>query len=104
MRTLIQDLRYALRLLAKSPGFTIVALLTLTLGIGATAAIFSVVDAVLLRGLPYRDPDRLVMVYEDASKVGFPYNTPAPGNYSDWKKQNQVFDDVAALDTRVYNL
>jgi putative ABC transport system permease protein len=96
MRTLIQDLRYGLRLLARSPGFTAIALLTLTLGIGATAAIFSVVDAVLLRALPYRDPQRLVSVFEDQSQVGFPRNTPAPGNYAEWKAQTQIFEDAAA--------
>jgi len=99
MRTLIQDLRYGLRLLARSPGFTAIALLTLTLGIGATAAIFSVVDAVLLRALPYRDPQRLVSVFEDASEAGFPRNTPAPANYADWKAQTQIFEDVAAAAT-----
>ena len=96
MRTFIQDLRYGLRLLARSPGFTAIALLTLTLGVGATAAIFSVVDAVLLRALPYRDPQRLVTVFEDDSEVGFPRNTPAPGNYTDWKAQTQIFEDAAA--------
>lgn len=95
MRTFLQDLRYGLRLLARSPAFTAIALLTLTLGIGATAAIFSVVDAVLLR-LPYRAPQRLVTVFEDASEVGFERNTPAPGNYADWKAQTQIFEDVAA--------
>jgi hypothetical protein len=70
-------------MLAKSPGFTAAALVTLTLGIGATAAIFSVVDAVLLRALPFRQPSQLVAVYEDASHVGFPRNTPAPGNFAD---------------------
>src|ERR1039458_8468993 len=99
MRTLIQDLRYGLRLLARSPGFTAIALLTLTLGIGATAAIFSVVDAVLLRALPYRDPQRLVSVFEDISQAGFPRNTPAPGNYADWKAQTQIFEDAAAAAT-----
>ena len=99
MRTLIQDLRYGLRLLSRSPGFTAIALLTLTLGIGATAAIFSVVDAVLLRPLPYRDPQRLVSVFEDISQSGFPRNTPAPGNYADWKAQTQIFEDVAAAGT-----
>jgi hypothetical protein len=96
MRTFIQDLRYGLRLLARSPGFTAIALLTLTLGIGATAAIFSVVDAVLLRALPYREPQRLVSVFEDISEEGFPRNTPAPGNYADWKAQTQIFEDAAA--------
>ena len=108
MRTLFQDLRYGLRLLTRSPGFTAIALLTLTLGIGATAAIFSVVDAVLLRALPYRDPQRLVSVFEDASEMGFPRNTPAPGNYADWKAQTQIFEDVAAAATggkwHVFNL
>jgi len=90
MRTCIQDLRYGLRLLARSPGFTGIALLTLTLGIGATDAIFSVVDAVLLCALPYRDPQRLVSVFEDIGKSGFPRNTPAPGNYAGWKAQTQT--------------
>src|ERR1022692_2128993 len=97
MRTLIQDLRYGLRLLARSPGFTAIALLTLMLGIGATAVIFSVVDAVLLRALPYRDPQRLVSVFEDISQAGFPRNTPAPGNYSDWKAQTQIFNRSSFL-------
>jgi predicted permease len=96
MRTFIQDLRYGLRLLARSPGFTAIALLTLTLGIGATAAIFSVVDAVLLRALPYRDPQRLVSVFEDISQTGFPRNTPAPGNYADFRAQTGIFEDIAA--------
>ncbi len=104
MRTFLQDLRYGLRMLAKSPGFTAAALLTLTLGIGATAAIFSVVDAVLLRALPFRDPRQLVAVYEDVGRWGFPRNTPAPGNYADWKAQTQVFQDVAASAENVYNL
>ena len=85
MRTILQDVRYGFRMLAKSPGFTAAALLTLMLGIGATAAIFSVVDAVLLRALPFRDPAQLVSIFEDDSHVGFPRNTPAPGNYQDWK-------------------
>ncbi|MFL6353947.1 MAG: hypothetical protein ACJ74Z_19145 [Bryobacteraceae bacterium] len=104
MRTIIQDVRYGLRLLAKSPGFTVIALVTLTLGIGATAAIFSVVDAVLLRSLPYREPQRLVSVFEDLTDAGFPRNTPAAGNYAEWKKQKQIFEDVAAMTEGDYNL
>ena len=104
MRTLLQDLRYGFRMLAKSPGFTAAALLTLTLGIGATAAIFSVVDAVLLRALPFRDPAQLVSVYEDDSRLGFQNDTPAPGNYADWKAQTQIFQDAAATSENVYNL
>jgi hypothetical protein len=96
MRTFLQDLRYGLRLLARSPGFTAIALLTLTLGIGATAAIFSVVDAVLLRALPYRDPQRLVSIFEDISDVGFPRNTPSPGNYADFRAQTRMFAETAA--------
>jgi len=104
MLSLQQDFFYGLRTLKKSPGFTIAALVTLTLGIGATSAIFSVVDAVLLRPLPFRDPSRLVMVYEDKSRVGFPRDTPAPGNYADWTKQTQIFRDIAAVSWQVYNL
>jgi predicted permease len=104
MQTIWQDARYGWRMLAKSPGFTFVALLTLMLGIGSNAAIFSVVNAVLLRALPFQDPDRLVMVWEDASKVGFPHNTPSPGNFSDWKADRKIFDDVAAVATGIANL
>ncbi len=104
MLTFLQDLRYGFRMLLKSPGFTVVALLTLTLGIGATSAIFSVVDAVLLRSLPYRDPQRLVSIYEDAGKIGFQYNTPAPFNYAAWKAQTKIFEDVAAMCGQPYNL
>jgi predicted permease len=97
METLWQDLRYAARSLAKSPGFALFAIAVIALGIAANTAIFSVVDAVLLRALPYRNPDQLVMLWEDASFVGFPHNTPAPGNYADWKAQNHVFEDVAGM-------
>src|SRR5262245_4619850 len=74
------------------------------LGVGSNAAIFSVVSAVLLRALPFQDPDRLVMVWEDASKIGFSYNTPSPGSFSDWKADRKIFEDVAALATGISNL
>ena len=93
-----------MRLLARSPGFTAIALVTLTLGIGATAAIFSVVDAVLLRSLPYREPQRLVSVLEDISQEGFPRNTPSPGNYAEFRAQTEVFEDSAATKETVFSL
>jgi len=91
------DLRYAVRVLGKSPGFTLFAVGILALGIAANTAIFSIADAVLLRPLPYRDAGRLVMVWEDGSSYGFPRDTPAPGNFSDWRARNHVFDDMAAF-------
>ena len=94
-----KDILYAVRGLRKRPGFTLVALLTLALGIGANASIFSVVNAVLLRPLNFKDPDRLVIVWEDATFAGFPRNTPAPANFIDWKTQNRSFDDMAATAT-----
>src|SRR2546428_8211363 len=104
METFWQDLRFGFRQLLNKPGFALIATLSLALGIGANTAIFSLVDAVLLRPLPFQDPDRLVMVWEDAAKIGFPRNTPAPANYADWKAQNQAFDDIAAVNWRTYNL
>ncbi|MGC1616202.1 MAG: ABC transporter permease [Candidatus Acidiferrum sp.] len=90
-------LRSAFRQMRRNPGFFAVALAALALGIGANTAIFSAVEGVLLRPLPYADPSRLVMVWEDASYLGFAHNTPAAGNYVDWRSQNQVFTDMAAI-------
>ena len=104
METLIKDIRYGVRGLLKRPGFTAIALITLALGIGANTAIFSVVNAVLLRPLPFHDPDQLVIVWEDATFAGFPRNTPAPANYVDWKTQNQSFADMAASHETSFNL
>ena len=95
MDNLIRDARFALRTMARKPGFTAIAIIIMALGIGANTAIFSLVRAVLLRPLPFADPDRLVMVWEDATKYGFPKNTPAPGNYADWKARNEVFEAMA---------
>jgi predicted permease len=93
---LLADLRYALRLLRKTPVFTIAAIGTLALGIGANTTIFSLVQTVLLHPLPYQDPDQVVMIWEDASRAGFPRNTPAPGNYNDWRANSRSFTDMAA--------
>jgi putative ABC transport system permease protein len=104
MTTLLQDLRFGARMLWKRPGFTAVAVLTLALGIGANTAIFSLVNAVLLKPLPYREPERLVMLWEDATRIGFPQNTPAPANYVDWKAQTKSFEGMAATMYASFNL
>lgn len=94
-----QDLRFGTRVLAKNPGFTLIAVLTLALGIGANTAIFSVTHAVLLRALPYRDADRLVIVWEKNQRTE--QNTISPANFFDWQEQNSVFEGMAAFfDTR----
>ena len=100
----LQDLRYATRMLRKNPGFTAVAVVALALGIGANTAIFSVVNTVLLRPLPYKDPEQLVMVWEDASRYGYPRDTPAAANYVDWRDQNSVFSGMAAIADSNFNL
>jgi hypothetical protein len=100
MDKLIADLRYTLRQLRKSPVFTTISVGTLALGIGANAALFAIVDAVLLRPLPYADPDRVVMVWEDSSFAGLPKNTPAPGNVVEWRRLNHSFVDIAATRLR----
>ena len=100
----LHDLRFGLRMLLKNPSFTIVTVIALALGIGANTAIFSVVNTVLLRPLPYKDPERLVMVWEDASKTGHPRDTPTAANFVDWRNQNQVFEGMAAFTDESYNL
>src|SRR5882672_6465751 len=98
MQTLWQDLRYGARMFVKSPAVTLVAIIALTLGIGANTALFGVVNAVLLRSLPYGDAERLAIVWENRkSGTGNPQNTINLGNFYDWKDQNSVFVDMAAF-------
>src|SRR5215213_10106864 len=102
MRTLWQDIRYGVRLLLKRPGFTLIAVLTLALGIGANTAIFSVVNAVVLRPLPYANPDSLVMIWE--TMPGNDKRWVAPGNFIDWRKQAQAFEQIAGYSNANLNL
>jgi putative ABC transport system permease protein len=95
MEAFWQDLKYGARMLAKGPGFTLVAVVALALGIGANTAIFSVVNAVLLRALPYRDADKLVIVWEKSQRND--QNVANPANFMDWSEQNSVFTDMAAI-------
>jgi putative ABC transport system permease protein len=90
--TLVQDIRYGIRMLVKAPGFTVVAIIALALGIGANSAIFSLVNAVLLRDLPYKTPDSLLMVWENDTQEGNPRNAVAPANLIDFRARNEVFD------------
>src|SRR5713226_6671487 len=102
---ILQDLRNALRILARNRGFAAVSLVTLALGIGANTAIFSIVRAVLLRPLPFASPERLVTVWERNPKEGYEQNPPAAGNLAEWKAQNHVFESLGAYDgSRSFNL
>jgi putative ABC transport system permease protein len=96
IETFLQDLRYGVRVLAKNPGFTAIAVLTLALGIGANTAIFSVVDELLVRPLPYRDAERLVMLWE-ISPEGRHQNTTSRSNFRAWREQSTVFESMAAF-------
>jgi predicted permease len=96
MDTLLQDIRFGWRLLRRTPGFTISAVLALALGIGATTAIFSVLDRVVLRPLPYPEPNRLAMVWEANDAKGLPHERISPVNFVDYRNLSQVFDGAAA--------
>jgi putative ABC transport system permease protein len=104
--TLWQDLRFGFRMLRKNPGFTLIVILTLALGVGANTAIFSVVYTVLLRAMPYPQSDRLLMVYEDVHLPAYQNdrNPASPGNFSDWMVQNTVFQTMAAYRNRSFNV
>ena len=96
----IQDIRYAFRMLLKRPSFTVIVVLTLALGIGANTTIFSAIDAVLLNPLPYKDPDRLMVVWETNKQLGpemWDRNEAAIGNFLDWRSHNQSFEQLGAL-------
>jgi putative ABC transport system permease protein len=97
MRDLIQDFRYAARLLLRSPGFTLVSVLALALGIGANSAIFSVVNTLLLQPLPYRDAGRLAVVWEHNLPRDRKNNVVSPGNFIHWREMNRTFEDLAAI-------
>src|SRR5712671_3700650 len=102
MNTLWQDIRFALRMLAKNWSVTAIIVVVLALGIGANTAIFSVVNAALLRPLPYADPDKLVRLSEDSPNV--PQMSISYPNFLDWREQNKVFSGIAAMQFRSLNL
>ncbi|HVG18372.1 MAG TPA: ABC transporter permease, partial [Blastocatellia bacterium] len=104
METLYQDLRYTARMLLKRPAFTAIIVLALALGIGANTAIFSVINAILLRPLPYKNPDRISMVWLDNKRLGVDQDWHSYPNFMDYKEQNQSFDDMAAFNNRSFNL
>jgi predicted permease len=104
METLFKDVRYGVRMLVKKPGFTIVALLTLALGIAATTAIFTVVDAVLLRKLPVSDPDRVVVIHNQLPKLNLPRTQVSALHYLDYSRQTDAFESTAAMTGTNFNL
>ena len=104
MEPLVKDIQYGFRNLVKRPSYTAISLITLALGIGATSAIFSVVNSVLLRPLAYRDSDRLVMIWGNFSKLNIERLTAKAAEYEDYRTQNQIFDQVAAFNNQSLNL
>ena len=94
-----RDLRYALRQLRRDPSFSAIAIATLALGIGANAAMFSAVDTVLIRPLPYVDAGRLVMLWDEMSHIGFPKHYSTPAEWREWRRHNTVFSDIAATES-----
>jgi putative ABC transport system permease protein len=96
---LVRDVRYALRMLLQQPVFTAIALLTLALGIGATTAIFSVVNAVVLRPLPYPHSDRLVVLFENNLQRGWTTFSVSPANFADWARESRTFQSMTAFGT-----
>ena len=99
MRNLVADFRFGLRILLRNPGFTLAAIFVLALGIGANTAIFSIVNAVLLRPLPYQDASRIMQVWHVPPAKSFPgmsLFSVSPANYLDWQSQNTVFSSISA--------
>ena len=101
---ILAEARFAVRTLLKSPGFTLAAVLALALGIGANTAIFSVVDAVVMRPLPWKDSSRLVRIWESAPKLGWPKFSASGPNFMDWREQDESFESLAAWGWGNFNL
>ena len=101
---IIQDIRYGIRTLTRKPGFTLVAVLTLALGIAATTALFSVVNSVLLQPLPYRQPERLVMLFEKSFPRNRERNVVSPANFLAWVDESRSFERLAAVATSPVHL
>src|ERR1700742_3256916 len=106
MQKLVQDLRYGLRMMFRNPGFTLVAIITLALGVGANTTIFSVVNAILLKPIPFPEPDRLVMIWDQHVQQPDNFNIVSAPNFIDWQQQNDVFESMAMFDSagNGYNL
>src|SRR6478752_1003670 len=106
MKTLLQDVRFALRQMAKRPSFTVVVVLTMALGIGANAAIFSVLDAVLLRPLPYPEPQKLIKVWSRFTGIGMPndQNWVSAPEFRDYQQLNRSFSDLTTIGVGAFNL
>jgi len=100
----LRDLLYAARTLSRTPAFTIMALLVMALGIGANSALFTVVHSVLLKPLPFPDPNRLVMLYERSTDGNYPFNVIAPGVYAEWQQHARNFERMAIFGSNSYNL
>src|SRR5580765_661191 len=104
MNSLFKDLRYGLHLLAKQPGFTVVAVLTLALGVGANSAVFSIVNSLLLNPLPYRDSDRLAIIWSHSPGANVDKDWPSPGQFEAIKANSTVFEDIAMVHGRSMNV
>ncbi|MGA2084473.1 MAG: ABC transporter permease, partial [Terracidiphilus sp.] len=104
LELLMRDVRYGVRTLARTPGFTAIAILVMALGIGANVALFTIVRSVLLKPLPFQDPERLVRLYEQSADDSFPYNDSAAGVFAEWKRLSHGFTDLAICGYGGYNL
>src|SRR5215216_2685395 len=104
METFLKDISYGIRTMIKKPGFTAVAVVALALGIGANSSIFSVVNAVLLRPLPFKNPDQLVIINETVRRETVETRPASYPDFIDWRNQNQSFEDIAAFDSPTFSL
>ncbi len=105
METVLQNMRISIRTLARTPGFAFISILVIAIGIGANVALFTVVRSVLLKPLPFKEPERLIRLYEHSADDKFPYNMNAGGIFAEWKKQSHSFSDLAILSSwEDYNL